>query len=160
MAPKTAVKDMLLFTIRIAIGGLFILSGVEKIFQLPSFIDTVEQFNALPSALVLPFSALLPPVELVAGILLAAGVMVQIGSFAILFMLVCMLAAIYPLLLGGPVIENCNCFGGLFDGAVDYKLFIRDIVLFALTYLVFIQRTHRLTIQEAMERISKIRGKG
>ena len=145
------MKDKFILILRLVLGSSFILSGITKIFSMTSFIDTVYRFNVLPEVLNLPFSVFFPVAELVFGVALVIGYLTKFSSFSIMFMLIMMLAAIVPQLLGGPEIGDCGCFGGLMDSAVDENLLIRDILLFSAVYLIFVQDSHILTLDSKLK---------
>ena len=146
------MKDKFVLLLRIIIGASFILSGITKIFEMTSFIDTVHRFNVLPESLIIPFSVFFPVIELVFGIALSIGYLTRFSSFSIMFMLLMMVVAIVPQLLGGPEIGDCGCFGGLMDSAVDINLVIRDLILFSLVFFVFCQDKHLLTLDARLGR--------
>ncbi|MCK5147385.1 DoxX family membrane protein [bacterium] len=139
------MRPYLVLLLRLLIGGSFILSGITKIFQLTEFMDVVARFNILPPVLIIPFTALFPPVELVLGVCLVAGYLTRWSALGISFLLMIMCVAIFPQLLGGPKISDCGCFGGLMDSAVDLNLFIRDCVLFAISFFIFTNKKHFFT---------------
>ena len=146
------MKKKCILVLRLIIGISFVFSGITKVFNMTMFLDTVSRFNVLPAVLNLPFAVFFPVAELVFGAALVIGYLTKFSSFSIMFMLIMMLAAIVPQLLGGPPIEDCGCFGGLMDSAVDYGLLMRDIALFALTWLIFIQPDHLFTLDRKLAR--------
>lgn len=138
------MKNKIILIFRVFIGLSFILSGLTKMLELNDFITVVYKFNVLPQDLVIPFASILPPLELVFGITLFIGYLTRFSSFMIMCMLLSMLVAIFPQLLGGPEIGDCGCFSGLLDSSVDINLFVRDVILFAIVYCIFIQSKHNL----------------
>jgi hypothetical protein len=110
------------------------------------FIEVVNQLNILPEVFVIPFAALLPPLELVLGILLIVGYLIRFSSIMIMGLLLLMLAAIFPQLLGGPKIDDCGCFGGIMDSAVDIFLIVRDMIIIVIVYIIFNQEKHILAL--------------
>lgn len=149
------MKAKLIFAVRCIIGSSFIVSGITKVFAMTSFIETVYRFNVLPEVFAVPFAVLFPVFELVFGISLVIGYLTRFSAFCICGMLMMMLVAIVPQLLGGPRIDDCGCFGGLMDSAVNSNLLIRDLVMFAVVWIIFVQDRHLLTLDARLAAESK-----
>ncbi|MBN2414278.1 DoxX family membrane protein [bacterium] len=140
------MKKKIVLFLRVIIGASFILSGITKILAMTPFIETVYRFNVLPELFAVPFAALFPVFELVFGISLLIGYLTRLSAFCICGMLLMMLVAIVPQLLGGPKIADCGCFGGLMDSAVDINLLIRDVVMFGVVWFIFVQDEYSTTL--------------
>lgn len=143
-----------IFTLRIVIGSIFIISGFTKMLRMTTFITTVYKFNVLPQVLIIPFASLLPPIELVLGIALALGYLTRFSSFMIMVILLLFVTAVIPQLLGGPPIGDCGCFGGLMDSAVNMNLLIRGCILFTAAYLVFFQKRHMFALDNKLDPVN------
>ena len=129
-----SIIDLLL---RIFIGGVFILSGISKLLDIPAFAKVVHEFDILPDLLVTPFSVALPIVELAAGLLVVLGLFVRPALIFIMMMLVAFIAVIIPNLGGENVISECGCFGGLLKSTININLLIRDIVFLLITLVIY-----------------------
>jgi uncharacterized membrane protein YphA (DoxX/SURF4 family) len=149
------MRKRIIFILRLIIGISFILSGITKMIQLNVLMDVVYQFNILPKIFIIPFASLLPIMELVFGIALTLGINIRLSSFMILLMLILMLTAIFPQLLGGNTIADCGCFGGLMDSPVNGNLFIRDIILTMVVWIIFVQKEHWLILDHLIINYNK-----
>lgn len=62
------------FLVRISIGGYFLLAGLMKLDNIPSFVKEVRSFDILPAHLATLYGILLPYTEVAVGILLLIGI--------------------------------------------------------------------------------------
>jgi uncharacterized membrane protein YphA (DoxX/SURF4 family) len=94
--------------LRIALAGVFIWSGISKLFDPSSFALIIDAYGLVPRAWVMPVSVALPAGELAAGI----GLLMDVrGSLATVAGLLMLFAAIlgYGIRMGLDV--DCGCFG-------------------------------------------------
>jgi hypothetical protein len=95
-------------TIRVALSGIFLLSGVIKLFNPASFAAIIDAYGLIPESWVILVSMALPALELGAGI----GLLIDIrGSLATVTGLLILFAFIlgYGIWMGLDV--DCGCFG-------------------------------------------------
>ncbi|HCY87523.1 MAG TPA: DoxX family protein [Desulfobacteraceae bacterium] len=103
--------------IRVALGGVFLYSGISKSLDLGYFSEVINAFGLLPSALAYPAGVVIVIAELVlgAGIILdhkgaLGGLLVMLLGF--------MAVAGYAILMGYDI--DCGCFG---PGAPEAEAF-------------------------------------
>lgn len=79
---------------RLPLGAYFMLAGLEKLNNLPSFIEEVHKFNILPSALATLYGTLLPYVEIGAGGLMVLGLWTTLATILTSLMLISFIYAL------------------------------------------------------------------
>lgn len=94
--------------VRLAVGGLFVVAGVNKLSDLEGFAYTIWEFDFMPEAWIDYVAYSLPPLEVLAGLGLACNLR---GSLPVIEG---MLAA-FIILLGAAIAQgldiDCGCFG-------------------------------------------------
>lgn len=115
-------------TLQLALGMVFLLSGVAKLMTLRSYLSTVRDYRLIHSSLALPFAIGFLGIEFaIAGAHLSDRSMAVVGPATIGF-LACMLVALTIILHRGDDIE-CGCFGGLSEERVSGKTLARASIL-------------------------------
>jgi len=97
-------------SLRVLLGGVFVLSAVPKLRHPKGFILTVLEYRILPPALGEFYARLLPPLELLAALLLLSGAAVRCAAILTSLMLVSFIAGIGINLARGRNLD-CGCFG-------------------------------------------------
>jgi uncharacterized membrane protein YphA (DoxX/SURF4 family) len=93
--------------LRVALGAVFIYSGMIKIFDVKGFAQMVSQYNLVPEQLLAPVAFGLPVLEVLAGI----GIIFEIpGALTAIFGMLLMFIAIlwYGILKDLDI--DCGCF--------------------------------------------------
>ncbi len=140
------------FAARLLLGGLFLLTGIAKITDIPYFIDEVGGYGLLPAGLVPLVGWVIPFAELFIGSALILGVFVRLMSAAIPPMAVIFGAAgIYAIVVGGGI--RCGCFGSLIPLTHAQSLTIDIIMLFVSLVLVTQKGKEFLTLGQVFDRI-------
>ena len=123
------------WSLRILVGGAFIVAGSLKIANPEQFAVAVGNYRILPHGLINLVAIILPWVEVVAGLFLLAGVWMRAALMVIISMTLVFAAAILSALARGLNIE-CGCFGtiggkhiGLVNLAIDTTLFCLAVFL-------------------------------
>ncbi len=126
----------LIILLRLVLGGIFILSGLLKIFEpREEFIEVLFKFNLLPEFLITPFAIILPWIELLGGIFTILNIWAGVG-------LIMFIGAIVINILRGNNLEDCGCFGGSWRifGENPYEVLSRDFPLLAISlWLLYLQ---------------------
>lgn len=130
----------LYWTIRIAIGSLFIYAGFIKIIDPKSFAQLISHYNLVPEFFLGPVAIGLPVLEMLAGfglIFNIRGSLTTILGLLILFVFILWYGILYDFNI------NCGCFtpteiksqGNLMQA------FYRDLLMIAgITYMFFFKR--------------------
>src|SRR3990172_375351 len=140
------------FTARLLLGGLFLLTGIAKITDIPYFIDEVNGYGLLPAGLATLAGWVIPFTELFIGSALILGVFVRLMAILIPPMAVIFRAAgIYAIVVGGGI--RCGCFGSLIPLTHQQSLTIDIIMLLVSLVLVTQKGKEFLTLGQVIERI-------
>jgi len=110
---KNIIEYLIAFT-RIYLAVVFILSGLDKINDLASFAQSIENYRILPLSIINIIAIIVPWIELAAGALLLLGFYIRENSTLILTLLIIFTAAIISAVLRDLDID-CGC-QGTFDG--------------------------------------------
>ncbi|MBA4392000.1 MAG: hypothetical protein C0407_00440 [Desulfobacca sp.] len=125
--------------IRFGLGGVFVYSGIIKLWAPKVFARTLSQYDLLPEAL-LPVAAIgLPVLELMAGI----GVILAVrGSLSLMFSLLLLFTAVLWYGILKDLNVDCGCFSveELKGQAGLRKAFYRDLVMLAAALFLFVTR--------------------
>lgn len=125
------LQQWITLIVRIAVGTVFLYSGIAKLMNVGAFIDTVRQFQLVPEFSLPFFSLALPMVEVLLGILLIIGLWTQAAAFVVSLLLLGFTVVLTNALLTGTA-KECGCFGA--DEALDWSAVGRDIILLALSF--------------------------
>ena len=121
--------NLLLLTIRIIIGTVFLLSGLSKIAAMREFSRAVAAYEILPHAITVPAAYLLPWFELALGIVILFGW--HIGTFSAISaaLLTLFTLAVLVNITRGQRDLACGCFGALVQERMGWKILIRNVWL-------------------------------
>ncbi len=136
--PRTVVGIIALM-LRVALGGLFVWTGWEKVQEPITFLNNIRSFHLLPDPYAAWVAMGLPWLEIFAGAALILGVCVEGGLAMIAGMLVVFLWAILYSMQRGLDI-NCGCFGGADDTSDFTELITRDVTLLVVALGLLIHR--------------------
>ncbi len=150
----TAYGNGLTAAFRIAIGIVFLYSGIWKVIDPEAFGRSIQMYGILPDILI-PYAAIFTSsLELLLGILLLFGYKIRAASLLSLLLLCAFLIAITINLAQGERFE-CGCFElsrfGLRE-EIGPGLIIRDLFFMFLTYTVFRARRHVFSLEAAIDR--------
>ena len=150
----TAYGNGLTTAFRIAIGIVFLYSGIWKLIDPEAFGRSIQMYGVLPDILV-PYGAiLLSALEPVVGILLLIGYRIRAASLLSLLLLGVFLVAIILNYIRGERFE-CGCFElsrfGLSE-EIGLGIIARDLFFMILVYIVFRAKRHVLSLEAAIDR--------
>jgi len=117
------------FILRLAVGGVFVVAGLLKIWDPSSFAKDVANYRLLPDMLVNLMAITLPWIEVLAGGLLMAGVWKKPSALLITGMMAVFLVGISQAVYRHLDI-HCGCFGTIEARKVGWKALAEDGVLF------------------------------
>lgn len=133
MNKNNIIEYLIAFT-RIYLAVVFILSGLDKINDLASFSQSIENYRILPFSVINIIAIIVPWIELIAGSLLLLGFYIKENSTLILLLLFVFTAAIISAVLRDLDID-CGC-QGTFDGQkVGILKIIENIALMIVSFL-------------------------
>ena len=151
--PITQLLTHKLFIVllRIALGGIFIYSSLDKIQNPHLFGAAVRSYELLPLAVTNLFGLFVAWGELLAGIMLLLGVRTRSAAGAIFILLVMFTVAIITTLIRGIAID-CGCFSNEGGSTTSYTLVIRNLFLMAGAAIVMRFDTGFLTVGGLLDR--------
>lgn len=110
MMRKLFTPAMLLFAMRLALGGVLIYSGLSKVHGEWKFAETIANFRLLPAVINQLAAVILPWAEISAGLLLVCGIWLRASGLIALLMFSAFSIAVISALARGLDTE-CGCFG-------------------------------------------------
>ena len=127
--------DLVVFVLRLLLGGLLILAGTLKAGHAPELASAIAGFRLLPSAVVGPLALALPYFEILLGGYLVAGLFTRVAATVAAVQFV-----IYAAVVASAVIRhipaNCGCFGPGDNATADWPHVVFDLVLAAVAALI------------------------
>jgi len=131
---KKKIVDYAISLTRLYIALVFILSGLDKINDLSSFAQSIENYRILSISLINILAIIIPWLEVIAGALLLLGIFIKENSLIIFTLLIIFTVAIFTAVLRNLDID-CGC-QGTFDGQkVGILKIIENIALFFFAFL-------------------------
>jgi putative oxidoreductase len=119
---------ILLILFRLAVGGVFIYSGILKIVDPLGFAQNIMNYKVLPPGPCLLVALVLPWMEALAGLGLVSGIFRKTSAGIISIMLVGFIGLVAVTMIRGLNVD-CGCFGGTFSRKADWRLIVEDAVL-------------------------------
>jgi len=124
--------------LRVILAGLFLFSGVAKMFDLRGFSIIVAKFGMLPRQLVKPFAYALPFLETVLGLWLLSNRILYLSSLGAIALMVVSEIGIAGALIRQKKIENCGCFGATLKVPVTWRKFVENLIWLAIAVILFL----------------------
>ncbi len=144
------VESVALVTIRLFVGGLFIVFAIAKLMESPDeFQIAINSYRMLPQALVPAFGMLMVYAELIFGLLLFFGAFTRWSAAGVGLLLLSFIIAIGQAMARGLDLPDCGCAGSLHLGDTPQQVLFRDILMFiGMTWLVVRHRAMRWTLDQ------------
>lgn len=125
----------LVFALRLALGGLLLLTGALKIGHAEALAAAIAGFRLVPSALVSALALALPYLELLLGLYLVLGLFTRVAGWV-----TCAQFAIYAAAIASAVLRhipaNCGCFGPYDRATADWPHVALDVFLAAIGVII------------------------
>lgn len=133
--------------VSVAIAGVFIYAGVDKLRDPLQFADNISGFAILPAVFINLLALGLPPFEIACGLLLLPPATRRIGAFAVAAISVVFFTALASALLRGLTLD-CGCFGvGAPSRSRMWLELALDAVLFSGALFVYLRSLSRLSVE-------------
>jgi putative oxidoreductase len=110
MASDNRRQAYVVLSVSLAMGGIFIYPGIDKIRDPLQFADSVAAFRILPAVFISLMALALPPFEIACGLLMLRPSTRRIGALAIVILSALFFTALGSALLRGLTLD-CGCFG-------------------------------------------------
>ena len=149
MINKILNNNILLLSIRLFLGVIFIFAAVSKVADPEGFSQSIYNYKLMPNFLINVLAIVFPWIELVAGLLLVFGISVKENSAILTGLLVVFIIAIVISLARGLDI-NCGCFGTVEGSKVGLMKILENVglVLLGLILIKFDSKYFTLRVQE------------
>ena len=159
---KEAVFSVWVYRLaRFALAGVFLWSGIAKLFDPDAFAEIIDAFGLVPETWSEPLSYIMPCAEILTGIGLVLDVR---GSLAAIAGFLCLFMGVmaYGIWLGLDV--DCGCFGPSDPGAAFHSMraaLVRDIFLLGAVGYAYAWRwkksTGPVTIRQLITKLRRMR---
>ncbi len=140
------MKDWIGLVARLVTGGVWLVAGWKKLFDLPENVRAVRAYELLPEAVVPAVGHALPFVEVTVGLLLIFGLLTRLMAGISSLLFIAFIIGIASAWARGLQID-CGCFGGGgfdADAASKYPVEIaRDVGLLALSLWLVVRPRSR-----------------
>lgn len=142
--------------VRLAVGGIFLVSGLAKLADPVRFLLTLREFRLLPGVAESFLAVYLPWLEFLLGLCMVVGVLHRTSALLIAGLNGVFVAAIASVIARGIEVD-CGCFGLLADvlhlpDLADGKAIVRNLVLIGLCVYVFRSRSSAGTLEGYLAR--------
>jgi len=149
-------KQPLIFWVRLVLGVVFIVAGLDKILHPLAFAKSIDNYQILPVTLLNLAAIILPWIELVLGSILAAGVWLPGAVVLVNLLLAAFLAALIFNVARGLNVD-CGCFTqSKTENPATSWYIVRDTFFLLmggyLAYRTFIKRTHHTDEERQLEK--------
>ena len=149
MLNKILNNNILLLSIRLVLGFIFIFAAVTKVADPVGFSQSIYNYKLMPDFFINFLAVAIPWIELVAGILLVFGITVKENSVILSGLLVVFIIAVAISLARGLDID-CGCFGTVDGSKVGIMKILENtgLLILGLILIKFDSRFISLDIHE------------
>jgi len=149
------LRPVILLVLRVTLGIIFVVAAYGKLLHPDVLVSTVINYNILPIGLAKLFAYTLPWVEIISGLMLIVGFGTRAASFALSWLLLSFIIAIWINIKRGVSME-CGCFDifGM-DEKIGSAILFRDIVFFIVAVILVSKKEFMLSIDNYIERKAK-----
>lgn len=143
-------KINVFFIFRLLLGGLFILSGSEKLLNhYQNFLYVVQGYSFLPPALEKFTAAIVPWMELFLGMFVVLGLWLRYSLSALLLLILGFIVVVAQAILRNLPLDECGCFGSLITFRPEQVILLDSGLLFLTAMLlIFLRKTRSLSLDE------------
>lgn len=142
------MKNNVFLILRVLLGGLFIVSGLEKAMS-PSanFLYVIQAYQILPDALARIASEVFPWVELLTGLFILLGLWLDWALKLLVLISASLMVMVSQAIVRHLPIDDCGCFGNLVHLPLHGVIFIDMTVLVcSLVCLRNLAKTRRMSL--------------
>lgn len=143
--------SVLIFVLRVVLGGIFLAAGGLKMGHFDLFASQIAGFELLPHPLIAPLALLLPFVEVLLGAYLILGLFTRFAAAFAALQLWIFSAAIASAVVRG-LSASCGCFGPSDTTVTSWPEVARDVGLGLVAVLVAWRAPGALSLDRRMER--------
>lgn len=138
------------FIFRIVLGGLFVLSGVEKLLNhYQNFLYVVQGYSFLPPFLEKLAAFAVPWVELLLGLFVVLGLWLRRSLSGLLLLILGFIVVVAQAIIRDIPLDECGCFGSFITFRPEQVLLLDSGLLFLTAMLlVAFKKTRSLSLDE------------
>ena len=145
------MSDLLAFSFRVVLGGVFLVAGLAKISDPVRFLLTLREFELFPESIIRFLAVYLPWLEFVVGLFLLLGILQRTSALLLALLNIFFVGAIGSLLVRGIAID-CGCFGLLADilrlpDKADVWAVLRNLLFAGMSLYVFRTRNSLFSLE-------------
>jgi putative oxidoreductase len=131
--------------LRLWLGGLFVYTGIQKIFHIVKFKDIIANYEVLPYWMINITAIILPWLEFWAGIFIIAGIFVRACTI-IQIILLLIFAATISFNIARGLDFSCGCFSEANTATgMNYQHIIFNISLVVMASLLYFLERRRFS---------------
>jgi len=146
--------SFLLLIVRVALGGVFVVSGFQKLWgPWENFAAVIEKFEIIRGLPMTVLAQALPWAEFLAGVFLILGLRTLVSLFVLWAMNTVFIGILASAIARRLPIQECGCFGGALSLSLP-KMLVVDISLWVL-FLVFFLGSRRVKVPSLDTSIGK-----
>ncbi|MBF0569367.1 MAG: DoxX family membrane protein [Candidatus Omnitrophica bacterium] len=125
------MRNNIFVIIRLVLGVLFIISGLEKALgPTENFLYVIQGYEILPDALARLAAVGFPWIELIVGVFILLGLWLDVALKALALISVFLIGMVGQAIARNLPLDNCGCFGSLIH------LPLRGVILVDVTVLI------------------------
>jgi uncharacterized membrane protein YphA (DoxX/SURF4 family) len=139
--------------IRILIGLVFLISGIEKTLSpYQNFLYVIQAYDLLPAWGEEWTARLFPWIELFVGLFLVFGLWTRTALKAALVMFAVFITVVGQALLRGIPLDQCGCFGQLVHVSPHWIIVLDSVLLLCTAFLLRHPKTIRFSLDQYFAR--------
>ena len=115
-------------TVRLILGLIFVVAGIEKALDVRLFLFTVQQLDVFPAPVILPAVIVVIAWEISVGLAMLLGFYTRIAAGLLAALLLSFIAVISLALIHDKTVD-CGCFGSAVSEHLGLGVILRDILL-------------------------------
>jgi uncharacterized membrane protein YphA (DoxX/SURF4 family) len=142
--------DVVIFVLRVALGGIFLAAGLLKASHPELLAATIAAFRILPEAVIAPLAIALPYFEMILGGYLIAGLFTRAAAYVAAAQLAGFAAAIASVVVRG-IPTSCGCFGPSDTAPASWVDVARDLALAAVALFVALRAPGRFALDRRLK---------
>jgi uncharacterized membrane protein YphA (DoxX/SURF4 family) len=152
---KFFTNEILILSVRIFLGAVFVLSSIDKISDPSAFASSILNYKIVGPDTAMLVSSILPYLELICGLCLIIGLYTRAGALLITSMLIVFTILIISALARGLDI-SCGCFSQDPDaGKIGFKKISENLGMIILGVYLLIVQTTGFSIIDNSEKLIK-----
>ncbi len=146
---QRSIPKLAITAIRLLMGALFVVSGIEKLIDLKYFGLVIAEYQLLPHGLIPAVALLVSLVELLCGAMLLSGILIRTNARLLSLLLIVFLFGMTNNLIRG-LDHDCGCFDLLLQSfglreEIGIASILRDLLFIALLLPLALQGGDRIS---------------